>query len=77
MICRKAIYFIDSEMTEYYKKSAVEMASIQKMKTRYKITPDALCYKKSVLMAYVGMYGCHENIKTYKKKMIVKFNYIF
>ena len=53
------------------------MASIQKMKTRYKITPDALCYKKSVLMAYVGMYGCHENIKTYKKKMIVKFNYIF
>ena len=29
--------------------------------------------KKSFLMVYVGMYDCYENIKIYKKKMIIKF----
>ena len=32
--------------------------------------------KKSFLMGYVGMYDSYEYIKIYKKKMIVKFNYV-
>ena len=63
-------------MTEYYKKVLLKWQVSKKWKLGIKLRQMHYA-KKSVLMAYVRMYGCHENIKTYKKKMIVKFNYIF
>ena len=33
MICRRATYFTDSGMMEYYQKQAAEIASLQKLKT--------------------------------------------
>ena len=32
--------------------------------------------KKSFLMVYIWTDDCYENIKIYKNKMIVKFNYV-
>ena len=44
MICRRATYFTDSEVIEYYKKKCMaEIASSQKFKSTEEITTDMLC----------------------------------
>ena len=43
MICRRATYFADSEMIDYYQKTSDWIASLQKLKTTQQIMPDPLC----------------------------------
>ena len=45
MICRRATYFADSEMIDYYQKTSDWIASLQKLKTTQQIMPDPLCLK--------------------------------
>ena len=67
MICRRAAYFIDSGMTEYYQKTCDWNSTSLKTKNLCnklcKIHYTHTHTKKTFFMVYVETYDCYENIK--------------
>ena len=61
MIFRRAAYFTDFEMIEYYPKK--EGWNNKSTKTKNHETYQIHYAKKSFFTVFVGMYECYENIK--------------
>ena len=63
-ICKRATYFTDLEMIEYYQKMRGWNSKSPKTKSYVTNYARYTMLKKSFLMVYNGMYDCYENIKT-------------
>ena len=74
MISRRTTYFADNDWI-LPKNVWLKYQVFEKQKLRNKLCQMHYA-NKSFLMVYVGLYDCYENMKTYNKKIIFKFNYI-
>ena len=62
MICRRATYFTDSEMIEYYQNMCNWNSKSRKTRNCDKLHQIHYA-RKQFLIIYVGMYNCYENVK--------------
>ena len=63
MICKRATYFKDSEMIEYYQKTCGLKSKSRKTENYVKKLRQIHYAEKTFLMVYVATYDCYENIK--------------